>query len=87
MAPRKVLVSAAVVVALLTIGLVLVAAPLHRPYTIMECSSAYARAHSRADTARVDLHRLTDESGARDDRRCGSTRTVASQPGAAMLVP
>ena len=86
-APNKILVSAAILVVLVGIGLALVAAPLYTPYTTRECSAAYARARTRGDTAQVDQRRLRTESGIRDNRRCGSTRAVASQPGATMLVP
>jgi hypothetical protein len=87
MTPRKTLVSVAVLVLLLGIGFVLAAAPLHKPYTTRECSAAYAEARHRADTARIDLHRVRDEDGIRRDRRCGAIRAVASQPGADLLVP
>ena len=87
MPPRNLLVSAAVLVVLLAIGIALVAAPLHRPYTTRECSDAYTKARTRADTAKVDLRRVRDESGIQQNRRCGSTRAVATQPGANILVP
>ena len=87
MAPRKILVSAAILVVLLGIGLALAAAPLYTPYTAVECTAAYAKARSRADTAKIDLHRVRVEPGIRGDRRCGATRAVASQPTADLLAP
>jgi hypothetical protein len=87
MTPRTILVSAAVLVLLLGIGIALAAAPLHKPYTTRECSAAYGKARTRADTVKIDLRRIRDDAGTRDNRRCGATRAVASQPGAHMLVP
>jgi hypothetical protein len=87
MTPVKILISVAILVVLVGIGVFLAGAPLHTPYTRVECAAAYAGARTRADTMKVDLHRLRTESGTRDNRRCGSTRAVASQVGSDMLVP
>lgn len=86
MTPRKVLLSAAVLVALLGIGVALAAAPLHKPYTTTECSDAYAKARTRADTVQIDLRRVRDDAGIRHNRRCGATRAAASQSSADILV-
>ncbi|HYC51964.1 MAG TPA: hypothetical protein VEB19_12700 [Gemmatimonadaceae bacterium] len=87
MTPGKIVVSAATLVVLVGIAVVLVGAPLHAPYTPAECAAAYAGARSRADTAQIDLHRLKTTAGIRDNRRCGSTRAVASTAGSEILVP
>lgn len=53
--------------------------PLYRAYSFEGCRQAYARALSRDDTARVDLHRYRPE---RDNRRvrhrCGEIRAVVA---------
>jgi len=76
----KVLACAALVVAIGALVLKLAVAPLYKMYDAEECHGAYARAHSRADTARVDLHPFAAPSDPRNGR-CGEVRALqASTP-------
>jgi hypothetical protein len=84
---QQFLLSAAILVVLAGIGIALVAAPLFRPYSAAECAAAYAEAHTRGDTARIDLRRHRSDVGLRNNERCGSVRAVASQPAAGILTP
>ncbi len=54
--------------------------PFYARYDERECQAAYARAHSLADTLRVDLHPYASRLPGRNPR-CGETRAViASGP-------
>ncbi len=67
------------IVTLLVAGVAtLVSGPLYRRLNAGECAAAYAQAHTRADTARVDLHPYLSAAGATGDHRCGEVRAVAT---------
>ena|ERR1051325_9962935 len=54
---RRLLITMALVVVAISIaGFKLVTGPLYAAYTAQECTDAYAKAKSTADSARVDLH-------------------------------
>jgi hypothetical protein len=52
----KTVISAALIVAICFLGLKLAAGPLYAAYDADGCTRAYSRAHSRADSSRIDLH-------------------------------
>ena len=68
MPPRNLLVSAAVLVVLLAIGIALAAAPLHKPYTTRECSAAYTPG---------DIFQLPDATATRHGKVAGLLVLVA----------
>ena len=72
----KIAASVLVTGAFAAIALKLATGPLYARYDASECREAYAKALTRADTARVDLHpyRRGQESA---KRRCGEVRSVA----------
>lgn len=73
--------SSILVLALVLLATKLATAPLNEVYSADECRLAYARAHTRDDIARVDLHPYAGPAdGGR--HRCGEVRPsiVAGNP-------
>jgi hypothetical protein len=52
----RILVSVGIALAIAAVVIKLALAPFYGSYTAAECHAAYARANTRADTARLDLH-------------------------------
>jgi hypothetical protein len=69
----RILLAAALVLAIGALVVKLAAAPLYARYDAEECRRAYSRSGTLADTARVDLHPYAATSGPKN-RRCGEVR-------------
>jgi hypothetical protein len=69
----KVPLAIGLVIAIVLLALKLATAPLFAVYDASDCQAAYARAHTLADSARVDLHPYKASARA-GKRRCGEVR-------------
>lgn len=74
---RKQVIASLTILAIIIVAMVaMLRAPLYPRYSAPECLEAYARARTRADTARVDLHPYVPAWATRARHRCGEVRAV-----------
>jgi hypothetical protein len=69
----KILLALGLSIAIAALVLRLATAPLYANYDAHDCERAYARSHTIADSARVDLHPFAVARGA-PKRTCGEVR-------------